>query len=213
LKPVQCSPQRSDGVSRAFCPCGTPLVQPMRGSGKQYCSARCRQSAKQRRQAHSGANGDPLSKRLECVPQRSDAVRETVCPCGALVPPNKRYCSHRCRQRAYRQRQAHSQPPSPLAAGSAATLPGCAEWEREANGDPVSERVPWVLQRSGEVREEACLCGTSLVQSVEGPSRRYCSHRCRQRAYRQRQAKRSCKENISCFSSEVSQIGHVDCSV
>jgi hypothetical protein len=56
----------------------------------------------------------PWRKRLPYQKRRSSSSQQfAVCPCGAplVLPPNaafKRYCSHRCRQRAYRERQAKS---------------------------------------------------------------------------------------------------------
>jgi len=56
----------------------------------------------------------PWRKRLPYQKRKSSSSqRFAVCPCGAPLELSphaqfKRYCSHRCRQRAYRERQAKS---------------------------------------------------------------------------------------------------------
>jgi hypothetical protein len=52
------------------------------------------------------------------------------------------------------------------------------------------KRLPYRKGRnSSDQRSEVCLCGVPLVPPPRGQIKRYCSHRCRQRAYRERQAK------------------------
>jgi hypothetical protein len=135
-------------------------------------------------------------KRMASSHQRSD-----VCPCGAPLVrlkghQTRQYCSDRCRQRAHRQRQTHLKLIS-VSTRSSATLPDssrCSVRHQRQGGtkrNTISDCAKCLSQVSGEVSVGTCICGASLVQPVGGQSRRYCSHRCRQRAYRQRQAKLS----------------------
>jgi hypothetical protein len=55
----------------------------------------------------------------------------------------------------------------------------------------IRNRVKYSHQRSGDVSREVCHCGTPLVRFKGHRTREYCSDRCRQRAYRQRQAEMS----------------------
>ena len=143
-----------------------------------------------RRKKHTARN------RVKYAHQRSGEANGEVCPCGTPLvrlrgQRTKQYCSDRCRQRAYRQRQTHSKLLS-APAESAVTLPASSRpshHRREGGTDraPMSAHVRCLPQGSGEVSRESCICGTPLVQPIGGQSRRYCSDRCRQRAYRQRQ--------------------------
>jgi hypothetical protein len=55
------------------------------------------------------------------------------------------------------------------------------------NRHPRCKRVSASHQRSGEVKAEVCLCGTPLVRRPGHRTKKYCSDRCRMRAYRKRQ--------------------------
>jgi hypothetical protein len=128
-------------------------------------------------------------KRVNSSSQRSD-----ICPCGTPLVllqgrRTREYCSDRCRQRAYRERQGHIQQSSPP--GTATTLPDAsrpfAHHQRKRGTRCKTKQVNSSPQGAGGVKGETCLCGTLLVQSMGGRMREYCSDRCRQRAYRQRQ--------------------------
>ena len=102
--------------------------------------------------------------------QSSSEVNQEACLCcGAPLVQSRsrtrRYCSDRCRVRAYYQRQTNAKLPSHGVKASPA--------------------------RSSEVRRDTCLCcGIAIGQSIGGRrTRHYCSDRCRARAYHQRQAK------------------------
>lgn len=113
--------QRSRGLGGAVCLCGTPLVTLEGHRPKQYCSNRCRQRAHRERQAKissllaqrlkQGAHREQAHKRIHRSHQPFVRVDADTCPCGTplLRLPGHRtreYCSDRCRQRAYRERQA-----------------------------------------------------------------------------------------------------------
>jgi hypothetical protein len=131
-------------------------------------------------------------KRVNSSHQRSD-----VCLCGTPLMQLKghrtrQYCSDRCRQRAHRKLQAHSKPLS-APTRSTATVPpsvhhqlgSATKRKTGANHENHSS------QGSDLVSRETCICGTPLLQPSGGQSRHYCSHRCRQRAYRERQKQAS----------------------
>jgi endogenous inhibitor of DNA gyrase (YacG/DUF329 family) len=104
--------------------------------------------------------------------QRSGEVRTEACFCGAplvhiLGYRTKHYCSGRCRMRAYRERQQQIPRLSPSM--------------------PATTLGTLSLQQSLESEAERCPCGTPLVHVKEGRTKGYCSGRCRQRAYRERQ--------------------------
>jgi len=160
----------------------SPTLAAARPSFSRACS---------RRKQHTACN------RVRYSSQKSGEVSGEVCLCGTpLVRLKgrraKQYCSDRCRQRAHRKRQTHSKPIS-APARSAATLLDSSRPSAHHRQQGVtkrstaSDRAKCLSQGSGEVSVETCLCGTSLVQPIGGQTRRYCSHRCRQRAYRQRQ--------------------------
>ncbi len=138
-----------------------------------------RPSLRRKREPHRHT----VSARVKCSPARSSAGRAEACLCCGTPfvqsgGRTKRYCSSRCRVRAYHQRQANAKPPS-------------------SPDDPTLQRVKAPPARSSEARAEACLCcGTPLVQSG-GRTKRYCSDRCRVRAYHQRQAKMGRNQRIS----------------
>ena len=141
-----------------------------------------------RRKQHTARN------RITYSHQKESSMSPEVCSCGMPLEQLKgrktrRYCSNRCRQHAYRKRQTSMSPP-PLPVPMT-TLPNTSRpfaqnpWKREACCDTKQENSS--SQESGGVKGETCLCGTPLMQSIGGRIREYCSDRCRQRAYRQRQ--------------------------
>lgn len=135
--------------------------------------------------------------RVPTSPLGSGERRPDTCLCGTPLVlrrghRSKRYCSTRCRMRAYRQRSKQAQPSRPrvpltILAPSCRASPAAG---RKGQAKQESRRVSQAGERAGGVRGETCLwCGTWLVQVPEGRLRAYCSNRCRQRAYRERQAR------------------------
>jgi predicted nucleic acid-binding Zn ribbon protein len=169
---VKSFPKRSSRVNPDTClHCGTPLVQ-LRGRTRRYCSDRCRVRAYYQRQAHIqllSTSDDLVSHETNTSPQRSREMRAEACLyCGSPLEQSgsrtKRYCSDRCRLRAFHQRQANNKPlTDPL---------------------PISHRVKASLARSSE----ACLCCGTTIGPSRSRTKRYCSDRCRLRAFHQRQA-------------------------
>ena len=156
-KRVKYSPHRSSEGSGETCFCGTPLVQETTGRTKQYCSDRCRQHAQRHHLAVLETAPEIILEPDACSSPTSASTNTGTCPCGAsLAQPQSLYCSHRCRQRAYRQRHA------------------------KAGGNGM--RASAEIQRPEPANQATCPCGAPLAH----PNSRYCSHRCRQRAYRQR---------------------------
>jgi hypothetical protein len=161
--------------------CGAVIDQP-RSRTKRYCSGSCRARAFRQRQAHVKPLSPPEDLALQAVntsPQRPGEVRAEACLCcGAPLRQSggrtKRYCSTRCRVRAFHQRQANA--------------------KSSSSADATLHEVKACLQRSSEAAIEACLCcGATIMPSIGGHrTKRYCSDRCRVRAFRQRQAKRGC---------------------
>ncbi len=140
-----------------------PPVPPVARPGSYRLSSRCKQ--------HTAHN------RVKYSHQRLD--NGETCVCGTPLVRlegsgrTKQFCSNACRQRAYRQRQTHSIPsPAP----PAAIQPDSTHPSAHAKGQALRS-----------VSKGICPCGTPLVQSLKGQSRRYCSDRCRQHAYRERQ--------------------------
>ena len=133
-------------------------------------------------------NRHPQCKRASASHQRSGEVRTEVCLCGtALVRfkghRTKAYCSDRCRMRAYRKRQRHVQPLSAPVPPLAPAKP-----QRIGRAKQETKRMSVSSLKSGGVRGETCLfCGVRLSQAPGGRMREFCSGRCRQRAYRERQ--------------------------
>jgi hypothetical protein len=143
----------------------------------------------------ASTRGERASARTENFPQASGTGNSETCFCGAPLVQSqdrqsRRYCSSRCRGRAYRMRQAHSRslsaslaPPS----GATQSRSTCSS----AHHDGVSAQMkgePLAVQKE---RREVCPCGTPLVLLGGHRIREYCSDRCRQRAHRQRQKKTS----------------------
>jgi hypothetical protein len=124
--------------------------------------------------------------RVKYSHQRSG--NEETCVCGKPLVRlegsgrTKEFCSNACRQYAYRQRQKHFKPLF-VTHASIAIQPSSTR--------PPSAHIKGPPQASGSVSKDICPCGTPLVQSHASQSRRYCSDACRQRAYRERQAKAS----------------------
>jgi hypothetical protein len=156
----------------------------------------------------------PPQERAQCCPQRSEEMGVDVCICGnPLVRLSdgsqmKRYCSQRCsnraRKRAQRerdkQRRASLAPPKQIAQ-SAQVLTRHAHQRALKTAPPHGSQPkaqppkihktsrtqpPVSSQEAGEVSKHVCMCGASFTPLVRGQVKRYCSHRCRQRAYRQR---------------------------
>lgn len=130
----------------------------------------------------------PMARnRVNYSPQRSGEVSAEVCLCGTTLIRSrghrtKQYCSDRCRMRAHRKRQAQAKP----FAGSSRVL---ASHQRIRVAVLRASQARVAPQRAGGVRGETCLfCGTTVLQSIGGRMREYCSGRCRQRAHRERRA-------------------------
>jgi predicted nucleic acid-binding Zn ribbon protein len=102
----------------------------------------------------------------------------------------KQYCSDRCRLRAYRKRQRDSKPVSAPAdsAGTDTASSRPSAHHRETDCAPASACPTCFPQSSGKMSGGCGVCGTPLVQPIAGPDRKYCSDRCRLRAYRERHA-------------------------
>ena len=140
----------------------------------------------------------PACHRMNASSPGSRELSQNTCLCGTPLKRFKghrsqQYCSGRCRQRAYRQRYLQTKPPLPLASVTplSGSSPAPAQSWRNRAAQSRSEPVNGSRQRSGGVKGETCLfCGTPLFQGPGGRMREYCSGRCRQRAYRERQ--RSC---------------------
>jgi endogenous inhibitor of DNA gyrase (YacG/DUF329 family) len=122
-------------------------------------------------------------KRVKHAHQGSGEVRAEVCLCGTPLirfkgHRTKQYCSDRCRQRAYRKRQVKSSarpcPPQKL--------------KKEAHRERTHQRVSRSPQLGVRGSADVCPCGTPLVREKGHRPREFCSGRCRQRAYRERQA-------------------------
>jgi hypothetical protein len=141
----------------------------------------------------SRPNSSCPSTRRKCLNSRkqvnSSHQRSDVCLCGTPLVQLKghrirQYCSDRCRQRAHRQRQGSAE------THLASSRPSAHHRQRGGTDRAtVSTRTKCSPQRPNKVSGESCICGTPLVQPIGGQIRRYCSHRCRQRAYRERQAR------------------------
>jgi endogenous inhibitor of DNA gyrase (YacG/DUF329 family) len=120
----------------------------------------------------SEGKGHNLSKQVGSSHQRAPQMKADVCLCGTPLVrfkdhQSKKYCSDRCRQHAYRERQRQSPQLSlPVA---------------------VTMRGNLSSQQSTEMSVERCPCGTPLVRFKGHRTKGYCSGRCRQRAYRERQ--------------------------
>jgi hypothetical protein len=172
---VNISPEESGEGSQETCLCcGTPLAQ-SRSRTRRYCSDSCRVRAYYQRQA----SASPLSPPVNVSPENSgDGRRDTCLFCGICIEQSirsrrtRRYCSDRCRARAYQKRQASA---------TSQSLPD----------SPTSHEVKASPKVSGGARRDSCLfCGTCIEQSVGGRrTRRYCSDSCRVRAYYQRRGR------------------------
>lgn len=159
------SPPQSTSVSKPFSP---PSFQP--ASQKRAVAA---PSATLPSISGSCTHHTPRVARVKHSSKGSGKViPETCLLCGTVLVQlrgrTRRYCSDRCRVRAYYQRQATTKPlTAPLV--------------------PVSQAGKAPLARASGVSQEACLCcGTSIGQS-RSRTKRYCSDRCRVRAFHQRQ--------------------------
>ena len=162
-------PAPSQPVSEAEAPLIAPPVP------EASLPSSCRPSARRKRQTGR--------KRRNSSPQRSGEVSRDACLCGTPLVGcrghrTRQFCSDRCRQRAYRKRQAQissrRSPPQRL--------------EKEAYRERGYKGLHHSPQPFVRVNAETCPCGTSLVRKRGHRAREYCSDRCRQRAYRERQA-------------------------
>ncbi len=178
----------------------SPSVTPSAPAPAATQSSSCRSST--RCKLHTARN------RVKYAHQRSDGMSAEVCLCGTPLVRFKghrlkQYCSDRCRQHAYRKRQTQAK-----------LLPGSSRapvsHRRKRVAVLRASRVRVAPQRSGGVRGETCLfCGTTLLQSVGGRIREYCSDRCRQRAHRERQAQVSSKEKAHGMRNEMERISYL----
>jgi hypothetical protein len=80
--------------------------------------------------------------------------------------------------------EAEARPVAPPSPRPVASRPNTSR------SSPRRKRLPyWKGRSTSHERFEVCLCGAPLVPPPRGQIKRYCSHRCRQRAYRERQTK------------------------
>ena len=120
----------------------------------------------------TGCKDHSMPKQVGSCHQRSSEMNADVCWCGTPLMrfkehQSKKYCSDRCRQHAYRERQRHIPQLS---------LPV-----------PATARGTLSSQQSTEMSAERCPCGTPLLHLKGRRTKGYCSGRCRQRAFRERQ--------------------------
>ena len=169
------SPAPCQSVSEAEAPPvppSPPVPTATQPSSSRHSSRRKRQTAR---------------NRVKYSPQKSSEVNTDVCRCGAPLVRykghrTKQYCSDRCRMRSHRSRQAKH--PSRL------SLPH--RLKQEALQVLQHKRVHRPGQPFVKVSVDTCPCGTPLARFRGHRPKEYCSDRCRQRAFRWRQA-----ENIS----------------
>ena len=129
--------------------------------------------------------------RVKYAQHRSD--HEETCFCGTpFVQPTgggrRKYCSDICRLHAFRQRQRDCKP---ARAESAGTLPASSHpiaHHREIDCPSASICPTGLPQNSGKMSGGCGVCGTPLAQPIAGPAEKYCSDRCRLRAYKDRHA-------------------------
>ena len=153
-------------------PQGTPSEPVATRANASRPANRCKHHTKQKRVKHSH--------------QGSGEVKAEVCLCGTPLicikgHRTKQYCSDRCRQQAYRQRRVKSSthpcpPPS---------------FKQDAHRERTHQCVHCSPQPGIRISADVCPCGTSLVREKGHRPREFCSDRCRQRAYRARQAQGS----------------------
>jgi endogenous inhibitor of DNA gyrase (YacG/DUF329 family) len=165
-------PRDADASSAPSLPVSAaPLPNPLRASAANPC----------KKEAHR----ERAQERVNRFHQRSRGLGGVVCLCGTpLVPLGghrpKQYCSDRCRQRAHRERQAKI---------SSLLLP--QRLKQEAHREQARKRIHRSHQPFVRVDADTCPCGTPLLRLPGHRTREYCSDRCRQRAYRERQAQES----------------------
>jgi len=123
--------------------------------------------AEQRPQAFLGIGN---SSRLSSPPQ-SAAVSEQLSP-----PALSQAVS-----------EAEAPPVTPQPPVPTATQPSSCRLSSRRKRQTVRNRVNYSHQTSSEMSVEGCPCGTPLVRLKGHRTREYCSDRCRQRAYRERQ--------------------------
>jgi predicted nucleic acid-binding Zn ribbon protein len=168
------------------CPiCERPLPPGKPSSRRRTCSQRCRQRAYRWRNAPPP---HPVTSLAEGAELSSPPPSLRVCEvCSDPLPlgPNqaqRRTCSHRCRQQAYRRRVSPAQDRSQPAASPPPPKP-----LSEALLPPQSVST-------------CTVCKGLLPAGLGQARRRTCSHRCRQRAYRERL---SCDTKLSARALEV----------
>ncbi len=151
-------------------------VNPMLALRNTVCNDRWREMWQQALQEHRRQQAFHRTSRAE---QRTQSLL-TFCsfslPDSSSPPPSAEM----------QQTSASVPPPLPGAARPRISCPATRRKRHTARN-----RVKYSHQRSGEVSGETCFCGTPLVRLRGHRTREYCSDRCRQRAYRQRQAKMS----------------------
>ena len=164
-------PRDADASSAPSLPISAaPIPSPLRASAADPCK---KEAHRQRAQ-----------ERVNRFHQRSRGLGGAVCLCGtSLVSLGghrpKQYCSDRCRQRAHRERQAKV----------SSLLP--QRLKQEAHREQAHKRLHRSHQPFVRVDADTCPCGTPLLRLPGHRTREYCSDRCRQRAYRERQAQES----------------------
>jgi hypothetical protein len=109
------------------------------------------------------------------VPSQSAAVSEPLSPVAPSQP--------------VLEGEASPVPPPPPV--PEASKPNSGRLSSRRKQHTARNRMKYAHHRSDGVSGEVCFCGKSFVQSVGGRIRQYCSHGCRQRAYRERQTQAS----------------------
>jgi len=157
--PSQGCHQGSGEVSGPVCICGNPLMPSSDGGQmKRYCSQRCSNRARKRAQ------------------REREKQRRAACALPKQTIRSAQVQSRPCSPKARKPAQPHGSEPSAHSSKRATTGNFTSQGE-----SPVSS------SEAGEVSKHVCICGASFTPVVRGGSvKRYCSHRCRQRAYRQR---------------------------
>jgi len=150
--------QRSGEGNAQVCICGNPLVRPSDGGQiRRYCSLRCSNRARKRAQRERD------KQRRACLALPKPEARSAEVLTRASSP------------RALERARPNSSQPKAQPAKLEVALSFTSQSEPHVSS-----------QESGEVSRQACICGASFTPPVGGQVKRYCSHRCRQRAYRQR---------------------------
>lgn len=178
-------PSNPEDDSPPACPiCEGPLTPSTTKSRRRTCSQRCRQSA-YRWRTRPLRTPDPPRK-PEPTPARTCKICEQPLPPGR-GQSQRRTCSARCRQRAYRSSEEAraATPPSPV------PLPGPA-----APPKTVGARADALTPTRNEPLEapRCPVCSGPMPEGSHRSQRRTCSQRCRQKAYRRRKTTLSCPQ-------------------